>query len=118
MINKFGRQTGPQKKILLNKGETKMKVNPIRDRILVKPADAETKTAGGLFIPDNAKEGPVKGTVIGAGTGRVAEDGTIVPLVVSEGNTVMYIKGAGQSVTVDSEEYLILTEDQVLAIVE
>ena len=95
-----------------------MLIKPIRDRILVKPADAETKTAGGLFIPDNAKEGPVNGTVISAGTGRVTEDGTIVPLVVGAGNTVMYIKGAGQKVTVDNEDHIILTEDQILAIVE
>lgn len=95
-----------------------MLIKPIRDRILVKPADAETKTAGGLFIPDNAKEGPVKGTVVSAGTGRVTDDGTVVPLVVTEGNTVMYIKGAGQTVKVEDQEHLILTEDQILAIVE
>ena len=95
-----------------------MKINPIRDRILVKPADAETKTAGGLFIPDNAKEGPVKGTIVSAGTGRVTDDGTVVPLVVSEGNTVMFTKGAGQTVKVNDEDHLILTEDQILAIVE
>ena len=102
---------------MLNK-EKKMLIKPIRDRILVKPADAETKTAGGLFIPDNAKEGPVRGTVVSAGTGRVTDDGTVVPLVVTEGNTVMYIKGAGQTVKVDDQEHLILTEDQILAIVE
>ena len=102
---------------MLNK-EKHMKISPIRDRILVKPAEAETKTAGGLFIPDNAKEGPVKGTVVSAGTGRIAEDGTIVPLVVSRGNTVMYVKGAGQTVKVEDQEHLILTEDQILAIVE
>ena len=95
-----------------------MLIKPIRDRILVKPADAETKTAGGLFIPDNAKEGPVKGTVVSAGTGRVTSDGTVVPLVVSEGSTVMYLKGAGQNVKVDDTDHLILTEDQILAIVE
>ena len=95
-----------------------MLIKPIRDRILVKPADAETKTAGGLFIPDNAKEGPVKGTVVSAGTGRVTDDGTVVPLVVSEGNTVMFTKGAGQAVKVNDEDHLILTEDQILAIVE
>jgi len=95
-----------------------MLIKPIRDRILVKPADAETKTAGGLFIPDNAKEGPVKGTIISTGSGRVTDDGTVVPLVVAEGNTVMYIKGAGVTTKVDDTEYLILTEDQILAIVE
>ena len=95
-----------------------MKLNPIRDRILVKPAEAETKTAGGLFIPDNAKEGPVQGTIVSVGTGRVTDDGTVVPLVVTEGNTVMYTKGAGVTTKVDNDEYLILTEDQILAIVE
>ena len=95
-----------------------MNVKPIRDRILVKPAEAETKTAGGLFIPDNAKEGPVQGTIVSVGTGRVTDDGTVVPLVVAEGNTVMYTKGAGVATKVDNDEYLILTEDQILAIVE
>ena len=95
-----------------------MLIKPIRDRILVKPADAETKTAGGLFIPNNAKEGPVRGTVVSTGTGRITDDGTVVPLVVSEGSTVMYLKGAGQTVKVDNTDHLILTEDQILAIVE
>lgn len=95
-----------------------MLIKPIRDRILVKPADAETKTAGGLFILDSAKEGPVQGTVVSIGTGRVTDDGTVVPLVVTEGSTVMYLKGAGQTVKVDNTDHLILTEDQILAIVE
>lgn len=95
-----------------------MKVNPIRDRILVKPADAETKTAGGLFIPDTATEGPVRGTVIKTGSGRVSEDGTVVALVISEGDDIMYLKGAGQKVQVNNEDHIILTEDQILAIVE
>ena len=93
-------------------------IKPIRDRILVKPADAETKTASGFYIPDTANEGPVNGTIISVGTGRVAENGTVVPLVVTEGNTIMYTKGAGQSVKVENVEHLILTEDQILAIVE
>ncbi len=95
-----------------------MTVTPIRDRILVKPADAETKTAGGLFIPDTASEGPVRGTVIKTGGGRVSEDGTVVALVISEGDDIMYIKGAGQPVQVDNKDHIILTEDQILAIVE
>jgi chaperonin GroES len=95
-----------------------MKVNPIRDRILVKPADAETKTAGGLFIKDTATEGPVRGTVIKTGSGRVSEDGTVVALVISEGDDIMYLKGAGQKVQVNNEDHIILTEDQILAIVE
>jgi|TARA_B110000977_G_C10617198_1_gene314688 chaperonin GroES len=95
-----------------------MTVRTIRDRILVQPADAETKTAGGLFIPDNATDGPVKGTVISAGSGRVTEDGTIVPLEVFVGNTVMYVKGAGHAVKVNDVDHIVLTEDQIIAIVE
>jgi chaperonin GroES len=95
-----------------------MQVKPIRDRILVKPIATDTTTPGGIFIPDNATDSPIKGTVISAGTGRIAEDGSIIPLEVSAGSVVMYLKGAGQTIKVDEEDHLILTEDQILAIVE
>ena len=95
-----------------------MKVKPIRDRILVKPAPAETKTASGFFIPDTANEGPVRGTVVHTGGGRVAEDGTVIALVITEGDNIMYLKGAGQPVKVNDEDHIILTEDQILAFVE
>lgn len=95
-----------------------MNINPIRDRILIKPADVETQTSSGLFIPNGANEGPVKGTVVSTGTGRVTKEGNVIPMVVSEGNIVLYVKGSGQTVKVDNQEHLILTEDQILAIVE
>jgi len=95
-----------------------MTVKTIRDRILVLPADGETKTSGGLFIPDNAEDGPIKGTVVSAGSGRVTEDGTIVPLEVFVGNTVLYSKGTGHTVRVDDVEHVVLIEDQIIAIVE
>lgn len=95
-----------------------MKLKPILDKICVKPVEAEKQTAGGIFIPDTAKDTPMKGTVIGVGTGRISRDGTIVPLNIKEGDTVMYVKGAGQTIKVDEVEHLILTEDQVLAVVE
>ena len=95
-----------------------MKLKPILDKICVKPVEAEKQTAGGIFIPDTAKDTPMKGTVIGVGTGRISRDGTIVPLSIKEGDTVMYVKGAGQTIKVDEVEHLILTEDQVLAVVE
>ncbi len=95
-----------------------MNVRPIRDRILIKPVPVEEKTESGFFIPDTTNEGPVRGTVIQTGGGRVAEDGTVVTLVISEGDDVMYVKGAGQPVKVDNEDHIILTEDQILAIVE
>jgi len=95
-----------------------MNVRPIRDRILVKPIPVEEKTESGFFIPDAANEGPVRGTVIHTGGGRVAEDGTVVALVITEGDDIMYLKGAGQPVKVNDEDHIILTEDQILAIVE
>lgn len=94
-----------------------MKVNPIRDRILVKPIDAETKTASGLVIPDTATEKPNRGTVVGVGTGKVAENGTVVPMVVKEGDTVLYGKYAGSEVKIEGENHLVLNEDDVMAVV-
>ena len=91
-----------------------MNVRPILDKLYIKPTEAETKTAGGIFIPDNAKEAPTTGKVIAAGTGRIAQNGSVVPLVVKEGDTVMYNKGAGIKI----DEYLILAEDQILAVIE
>jgi chaperonin GroES len=95
-----------------------MKINPIRDRIIIKPLDAETTTKSGIVIPDNAVEKPMQGRVLGVGTGKVTQEGTIVPLVVKQGDTVMYGKYAGQSVKVDGEELIVLKEDDVMAIVE
>jgi chaperonin GroES len=95
-----------------------MKVNPIRDRILVKPIDAETKTASGLVIPDTATEKPNRGTVVGVGTGKVAENGTVVPMVLKEGDTVLYGKYAGSEVKIDGTNHLVLNEDDVMAVVE
>jgi chaperonin GroES len=95
-----------------------MKVNPIRDRILVKPLDADTVTKSGIVIPDAAKEKPNTGKVLGVGSGKLTKEGQTIPLVVRQGDTVMYSQYAGQKVKIDNEEHLILTEDEVMAIVE
>lgn len=95
-----------------------MNVRPIRDRVLIKPLDAETTTKSGIVIPDNAQEKPMQGKVLGVGTGKIAEDGTIVPLVVKSGDTIMYGKFAGQTVKINNEEHLILKEEEIMAIVE
>jgi chaperonin GroES len=94
-----------------------MSMKPIRDRILVKPVEEETKTSGGIFIPDTAKEKPTKGTVIGIGTGRITKEGNVIPMEVKIGDTVMYSKFAGHEVKVNNEEHVILKEEDVLAIV-
>jgi chaperonin GroES len=95
-----------------------MKINPIRDRILIKPLDAETVTKSGIFIPDNAQEKPSQGKVLAVGTGKLTDEGQIVPLVIKEGDTIMYGKFSGQTVKVDNVEHVILKEDEVMAIVE
>ncbi len=95
-----------------------MKIKPIRDKIVVKPLEAETVTSSGIVIPDNATEKPLQGKVIGVGGGKVAENGTIVPLTIKEGDTVLYGKYSGQTVKVDNVEHIVLKEDEVMAIVE
>ena len=95
-----------------------MNVKPIRDRILVKPEEKDTVTASGIVIPDNVAEKPLKGKVIAVGTGKIAEDGSIIPLVIKSGDTVLFGKFSGQTVKVDDVEHLILKEDEIMAIVE
>jgi chaperonin GroES len=95
-----------------------MKLNPMHDRVAVRLVEPETTTAGGIVIPDNAKEKPSTGDVVAVGTGRVLENGTRVPLTVQVGNRVMFGKHAGQPIKVDGEEYTILREEDIFAIVE
>jgi chaperonin GroES len=95
-----------------------MKLNPMHDRVAVRLVEPETTTAGGIVIPDNAKEKPSTGDVVAVGTGRVLENGTRIPLTVQVGNRVMFGKHAGQSIKVDGEEYTILREEDIFAIVE
>lgn len=95
-----------------------MTYRPIRDRILVKPEDTDNVTASGIVIPDNAAEKPLKGKVLAVGTGKVTEDGNIVPLVIKEGDTVLFGKFAGQTVKIDNIEHLIMKEDDIMAIVQ
>lgn len=95
-----------------------MKLKPIRDRIVIKVLEADSVTASGIVIPDAATEKPSQGDVLATGTGRVAEDGSIVPLIVQTGDRVMFAKTAGQKVKLEDQEYLIMYEDEVMAIVK
>ena len=90
----------------------KVSVTPLHDRVIVKPAAAEEKTAGGIIIPDTAKEKPQRGTVVAAGPGKKDE-----PVTVKIGDTVLYGKYAGTELTVEGEELLIMRESDILAIV-
>lgn len=95
-----------------------MKVNPIRDRILVKPMENDTVTASGIVIPDNAQEKPQQGEVLGVGGGKVTDDGNIIPMTVKIGDKILYGKYSGQTVRIQNKDHIILKEDDVLAIVE
>lgn len=95
-----------------------MALQPIRDRILVLPEEKESVTSSGIVIPDNAAEKPLQGKVIAVGTGKVTEDGSIVPLVIKQGDTVLFGKYAGQTVKIDEVEHLVMKEDDIMAVVQ
>jgi chaperonin GroES len=95
-----------------------MKVKPLYDRVIVKRLEAETQTASGIIIPDNAKEKPIQGVVRAVGNGKVADNGEVRPLQVKEGDRVLFGKYSGTEIKVGAEEVLILREDEILAIVE
>jgi len=95
-----------------------MKLKPLGDRLIVKPVEEEETTESGIFLPETAKEKPQKGTVVAAGDGAIAEDGTRRPLDVSEGDEVLYSKYGGTDITVEGEELLVLRESDILAKVQ
>jgi chaperonin GroES len=95
-----------------------MSLRPLQDRILVKRVEEETKTAGGLFIPETAKEKPQRGEIVAAGNGKKTEEGKVLPLDVKVGDKVLFGKYSGTEIKVDGEEYLIMREDDILAVVE
>jgi chaperonin GroES len=95
-----------------------MKIRPLQDRIIVQRIEEEEKTAGGIIIPDTAKEKPQIGKVIAAGNGRKTEDGKVIPMDVKKGDKVLFSKYAGSEVKLDGEEFLIMKEDDILGIVE
>ncbi|CCH48260.1 co-chaperone GroES [Pseudodesulfovibrio piezophilus] len=95
-----------------------MKLKPLNDRVLVKRLEVEEKTAGGIYIPDSAKEKPLKGEVVAAGPGKLDDDGKRVAMTVKVGDTVLFAKYAGSEIAIDGEENLVMREDDILAIVE
>lgn len=95
-----------------------MNIRPLHDRILAKRVQEEEKTAGGLFIPDTAKEKPLEAKVIAVGNGKVLEDGKLRPLEVKAGDKVLIGKYSGSEVKIDGEEHIILREDDILAVIE
>jgi len=95
-----------------------MNLRPMQDRIIVKRVDEETKTAGGIFIPDTAKEKPQQGEVVAVGNGKKNDEGKVTPLDVKVGDKVLFGKYAGTEVKLEGQDYLIMREDDILGVVE
>lgn len=93
-----------------------MKIRPLQDRVLVERVEATEKSAGGLYIPDTAKEKPQEGRVIAVGNGRRRDDGTVTKPDVQEGDRILFSKYAGNDVTLDGKEYVIMREDDILGV--
>src|SRR5688572_29751311 len=94
------------------------KFRPLQDRILIRRVTSEEKTAGGIIIPDTAKEKPQEGEVVAVGTGKRLEDGKVHPLDVKAGDRILFGKYSGSEIKIDGEEHLILREDEVLGVIE
>ena len=95
-----------------------MNVRPLHDRIIVQRIEEGEQKIGGIIIPDTAKEKPQQGKVIAVGTGKVKDDGKRIPLDVKAGDTILFGKYSGQEIKLDGEEYLIMREDEVLAVID
>jgi chaperonin GroES len=95
-----------------------MKIRPLHDRVLVKRLESQERTAGGLYIPDTAKEKPVEALVVAVGSGKKLEDGTVRKLDVKAGDKVLFAKYSGNEVKIDGEEHLIMREEDLLAVLE
>lgn len=95
-----------------------MKLKPLHDRVLVKRLEAEEVTSGGIIIPDTAKEKPQKGEVIAVGPGKISDKGDKIKMTVDEGDQVLFNKYAGTSIEIDGVEYMVMREDDILAIIK
>ena len=95
-----------------------MKIRPLGDRILVKRVEEEEKSAGGIIIPDSAKEKPQEGKVVAVGKGKITDDGKVIALEIKEGDRVLFGKYSGTEVKLDGEEHLIMREDDILGIID
>jgi chaperonin GroES len=100
------------------KEKTKVKLQPLGDRIVVQREASEEKTSGGILLPDSAKNKPTRGTIISVGNGRMTDKGVRAPLQVRPGDKVLFTSYAGEQIDVDGEEYLLMSENEVLAVIE
>ncbi|WP_319542584.1 co-chaperone GroES [uncultured Pseudodesulfovibrio sp.] len=95
-----------------------MELKPLNDRVLVKRLEMEEKTAGGIYIPDSAKEKPMKGEIVAAGPGKLNDAGDRVAMTVKVGDSVLFAKYAGMEINIEGEEHLVMREEDILAIVD
>ena len=95
-----------------------MKIRPLADKVLVQRLEAETKTAGGIVLPDSAKEKPQRGKIVAVGTGKLLDDGTRKKVQVKKGDMVLFTSYAGTEVKIDGKEYLIMDESDIMAVIE
>ena len=96
----------------------KLKIRPLHDRVILQRLDAETKSPGGIVIPDSAAEKPVRGQVIAAGNGKILENGSVRPIAVKAGDKVLFGKYSGTEVKVDGEELLVMREEDIMGVIE
>ena len=95
-----------------------MKIRPLHDRVIVKRLESETRTAGGIVIPDSAAEKPVQGKIVAVGKGKILEDGTVRPLDVKVGDKILFGKYSGTEVKVDGDDLVVMREEDVMAVIE
>ena len=95
-----------------------MKIRPLADKVLVQRLEAETKTAGGIVLPDSAKEKPQRGKIVSVGEGKLLDDGTVRKLQVKKGNIVLFTSYAGTEIKIEGKEYLIMDESDIMAIID
>ena len=95
-----------------------MKIRPLSDKVLIKRLEAENKTAGGIVLPDTAKEKPQRGKIITTGKGKMLDDGKLRKMAVKKGDTVLFTSYAGSEIKIDGQEYLIMDESDIMAVIE
>jgi len=95
-----------------------MKIQPLADKVLVQRLEAETKTAGGIVLPDSAKEKPQRGKIVGVGKGKVLDDGSVQKPQVKKGDVVLFTSYAGTEIKIDGKEYMIMNESDIMAVIE
>ena len=100
------------------KSSNQIKLQPLGDRLVVRREDSEERTEGGIYLPDSAKDKPTRGTVVSVGDGKLLDDGSRGPMQVKPGDRVLFTSYAGEAIEIGDEEYLLMSEGEILAVIE